>query len=156
VHQIIDAEKRILDTELLLKDLLHILTAKDANAIISLGRASQDTLSQVGFFLTWQFGRPAGLTLGSDGFDTAVAIRIIPTLHEVLTAAQPLHDVFGLVALQGQGYRPVPITLLGTNFTPGSGLQLLQVPSVAFLDVHGTPFVFKGVCHTIKEGARRK
>ena len=52
VHQIVDSEKRILDTELLLEDTLHILAAKDTHAIIDFGRTGQDTLSQMGFFLS--------------------------------------------------------------------------------------------------------
>ena len=68
VHQIIDAVKCILDTKLSLKNLLHILTAKDAHALIGLCRTGQNTLGQLRFFLTWQLCRPPRLTLGGNGF----------------------------------------------------------------------------------------
>jgi len=156
MHQIIDAEKRVLDTEFSLKDLLHLPAAKGAYAVIGLCRTGQNTLGQLRFFLTWQLCRPAGLTPGGNGFYATVSIRITPALDKVLAAPQHLHDRLCLAPLQRQGHGPVSITLFGMEFTPCFCLQLLQIAGIPFPDVHDTPFVFQEVCHTKKDGARPK
>jgi len=99
MEQIIDARQGILDPEFFSENALGFFGSQRADAI-GLGGLGQETRFERRFFRRRQVRRSTGLSLGSDGFQAMIPVRIHPALHERSTASQGPCDRRGIVTFE--------------------------------------------------------
>lgn len=100
MEQIIDAAQGVLDSEFLAENTLSVFGPQCADGI-GLGGGRQETRLEGCFFLRRQAGRATGLSLGTNGFEAMVSIRIDPALYKRSTTSQRPCDSGGILSFNG-------------------------------------------------------
>jgi hypothetical protein len=153
MKEIINAGQRVLDPEFLLENASGLFGSQRAHPVRR-GGLGQETLLERLLFRRRQVRGPAGLSLGGDGLQAVILIRIHPPLHKSSAAAQGPCDRWGIVTLEGQENGSMPISLFGIPLLTTLLTQSRQVFRVVKLDLHPTvPPVFPRVCQMPDAGA---
>jgi hypothetical protein len=126
VQQVIDARKRIMNSELFGYDSHRVFGPQTANAI-RLGRSGKEPFFEPASMVSRQFRGATGRRFGANRVYAAVTIGIYPALDEVLASAQYAHDAFGELTIQSQQHGSITVALLGVDFFLDSYEQLLAV-----------------------------
>lgn len=98
--------------------------------------AGQYSLFEDLFLFGRQFDRPSRIGFGQEGVDPPVPIGVIPSLHKILAAGQHVPDLRSRVTVQGQGYRPVTVSLLGVGLLAGFSGEIVLIPRPSLLYLH--------------------
>jgi len=149
VQQIVDSRQAVTNAELLFDYTASVFASEAANAIVC-GRTAEHPLAKLLLVDIRQLRGPSGLSLRSDRIYPVITVGIYPSLHEVLAAAEHLHNSLGLPALQSQQHGSIAVPLFGIALFTDSVAQLLKVFSMVRLYLHLTiPLVFLRVCQII-------
>jgi hypothetical protein len=135
MQQRIHSRQGIGHPELLTQNREGVFRPKGTDAIPFCG-AGQHSLFEDLFVFGRQFDRPSRIGFGQERVDPPVPIGIIPPLHKILAAGQHVPDLRGRVTVQGQGYRPVAVPLLGIGLVASFPGKLIYITELSLLYLH--------------------